>query len=70
MDDIKITNNMRRLRFEHGEMSQQKLADMVGCTRQTIIALEQNKYTPSLILALKLARTFNVTVEEVFFVEE
>ena len=48
-----IRNNVRRFRFEHGEMSQQELADRVGCTRQTIIALEQGKYVPSLSLLLQ-----------------
>ncbi len=61
-----ITNRVRRLRFEHGEMSQQALADRVGCTRQTIIALEQGKYVPSLSLAFKIARAFGATIEELF----
>ncbi len=62
-----ITNNIRRLRFEHGEMSQQELADKASVTRQTIIALEAGKYTPSLILAFRIARAFGLnTVEEVF----
>ena len=62
----KITNRVRRLRFDHGEMTQQALADRAGCTRQTIIALEQGKYVPSLILAFRIARAFGVSVEEVF----
>ncbi len=61
-----ITNCIRRLRFEHGEMTQEALANRVGVTRQTIIALEAGKYTPSLSLAFRLARTFNRRVEEVF----
>ena len=61
-----LNNQLRRLRFEHGEMTQQNLADHVGVTRQTIIALESNKYAPSLLLALRIARVFDVTVEEVF----
>ncbi len=62
-----ITNNIRRLRFEHGEMSQQELADKAGVTRQTIIALESGKYTPSLILAFRIVRAFGLnTIEEVF----
>ena len=66
----KIKNRIRRLRFDHGEMSQQELANRAGCTRQTIIALEQGKYVPSLELAFQIARTFGVTVEDVFQYEE
>lgn len=66
-----IRNHIRRLRFESGEMTQQALADRVGCTRQTIIVLEQERYVPSLALAIRIARTFDRTVEEVFeLVEE
>jgi putative transcriptional regulator len=62
-----ITNNIRRLRFENGEMSQQELADKAGVTRQTIIALEAGKYTPSLILAFRIARAFGLnSIEAVF----
>lgn len=61
-----ITNCIRRLRFDHGEMTQQELAERVGVTRQTIIALEAGKYTPSLSLAFRLARAFGRKVEEVF----
>ncbi len=61
-----ITNRIRRLRFDNGEMTQAQLAERVGCTRQTIIALEAGKYTPSLSLAFKLARCFGCTVEDVF----
>jgi len=61
-----LTNQIRRLRFDNGEMTQQALAEKVGVTRQTIIAIEQGNYTPSLTLAMKIARTFNKTVEEVF----
>jgi len=66
----KIEDRIRRLRFDHGEMSQQELANRAGCTRQTIIALEQGKYVPSLELAFQIARTFGVTVEDVFQYEE
>jgi len=66
MDDARIGNRIRRLRFDHDEMTQQELAERVGCTRQTIIALEAGKYVPSLTLAFRIARTFGVTVEEVF----
>jgi putative transcriptional regulator len=65
-----ITNQIRRLRFENGEMTQQELADRAGCTRQTIILLEQGRYVPSLSLAFLIARTFGVTVEDVFQIVE
>ncbi|MBA7634213.1 hypothetical protein ES703_41793 [subsurface metagenome] len=61
-----IKNNIRRLRFENGEMTQQKLADKVGVTRQTIIAIEAGKYAPSLPLAFRIARTFALPIEKVF----
>lgn len=61
-----LTNQVRRLRFENGEITQQQLADKVGVTRQTIIAIESGRYAPSLPLAFKLARTFDVTIEQVF----
>ncbi len=67
MDKITIDNNVRRLRFNNGEMTQQQLAEQVGVTRQTIVAIEQGKYTPSLELAFRLAVVFNVPLEEVFF---
>ncbi len=61
-----IKNQVRRLRFENGEMTQQQLADKVGVTRQTIIAIEAGKYAPSLPLAFKIARTFGIRIEDVF----
>jgi putative transcriptional regulator len=61
-----LRNQIRRLRFENGEMTQQQLADRAGVTRQTIIALEAGKYSPSLLLAFRLARAFGVEVERVF----
>jgi putative transcriptional regulator len=61
-----ISNNIRRLRFENGEMTQEELAARARCTRQTIIALEQGKYVPSIELAFRIARTFGVKVEDVF----
>ncbi|MGH8085054.1 MAG: helix-turn-helix transcriptional regulator [Lysobacter sp.] len=61
-----IGNDIRRLRFEHGEMTQQALAAACGVTRQTILALEAGKYAPSLELAFRIARTFGVGVEQVF----
>lgn len=61
-----IRNQIRRLRFEQREMTQQELAERVGCTRQTIVVLEQGRCVPSLLLALRIARVFWVKVEEVF----
>jgi putative transcriptional regulator len=62
----RIKNRIRRLRFDHNEMTQEELANKVGCTRQTIIALEQNKYVPSIELAFRIAKAFGVPLEEVF----
>jgi len=61
-----LENRIRRLRFDRGEMTQQQLAERVGVTRQTIIALEAGKYAPSLLLAFRIARAFGVGVEDVF----
>ena len=65
-----IRNRIRRLRFDNDEMTQEELANRAGCTRQTIIALEQGKYVPSIELAFKIARAFGVSLEEVFQYEE
>jgi len=61
-----LSNQIRRLRFENSQMTQQQLADRVGVTRQTIIATEAGKYAPSLPLAFKIARNFGVPIENVF----
>jgi putative transcriptional regulator len=66
MADGKIRNNIRALRFKAGEMTQQTLADEIGVTRQTVIALEKSKYYPSLELAFKIATTFQQPLEDVF----
>lgn len=66
MPKARIRNHVRRLRFEHGEMTQEELADRVGCTRQTIIVLEKERYVPSLSLAFQIARVFDRNIEEVF----
>ena len=66
MSKSNLTNNIRKLRFENGQMTQQQLADKVGVTRQTIIATEAGKYAPSLPLAFKIARTFGMSIETVF----
>lgn len=61
-----LDNRIRDLRFEHERMTQQALADAVGVTRQTILAIEAGKYSPSLEVAFRIAREFGVTVDEVF----
>ncbi|MHA6692750.1 helix-turn-helix transcriptional regulator [Devosia sp. A449] len=61
-----ISNKIRRLRFDHDEMTQQDLADRIGMTRQTIAAIEQNKYSPSLEAAFRIAEVFGVPISEVF----
>lgn len=66
MTKEKIHNHIRKLRFEQGEMTQQELSDQCGCTRQTIIALEQERYVPSLLLAIKITKAFGKTVDDVF----
>jgi len=70
MADHRVTNTIRRLRFEHGEMTQQVLADRVGVTRQTIVAIEKGKYSPSLALAFRISRSFGRPLEEVFRYED
>ena len=66
MAKAKIKNSVRKLRFENNEMTQQELADRAGCTRQTIVALEQGKYVPSLALAFRIAKALGASLEEVF----
>ena len=61
-----ISNNIRKFRFNADEMTQQELADKVGVTRQTIVAIESGKYSPTLELAFRIARVFNVPLEDVF----
>jgi putative transcriptional regulator len=62
----KVTNVIRALRFAHGEMTQADLADRIGVTRQTVIAIEQGRYSPSLEMAFQIARVFDVPLDEVF----
>ena len=64
---MKIGNNLRRCRFDKDELSQEALAEAVGVTRQTILSIEKGKFVPSTLLALKLARFFNKSVEEIFY---
>ena len=62
----RVTNTIRSLRFANGEMTQAELADRVGVTRQTIIAIEQGRYSPTLEMAFRIARVFRVPLDEVF----
>ena len=66
MRTARVSNNLRRLRFESDEMTQQQLAEQVGVTRQTIVAIEGEKYSPSLELAFRIAAVFDKPLEEVF----
>jgi len=66
MGGTPVRNDIRRLRFEHGEMTQEALANACGITRQTVIALEAGKYAPSLELAFRIAHAFGARVDEVF----
>jgi putative transcriptional regulator len=65
-----VQNRIRRLRFDHEEMTQQVLADRVGVTRQTVNAIELGKYSPSLEVAFRIARVFGVPLEDVFQFQE
>jgi putative transcriptional regulator len=62
----RITNSIRALRFAHGEMTQAQLAERIGVTRQTIIAIEQSRYSPSLEMAFQIAGVFGVPLDAVF----
>ncbi len=67
---LPITNRVRELRDQYGPMTQAELGDAIGVTRQTVIAIEQNRYSPSLESAFKIARLFGVGLEDVFSWEE
>jgi len=69
MEKHRVCNTIRKLRFQHDEMTQEQLAEKVGVTRQTIIAIEGGKYAPSLELAFKIALAFDVPIGEVFSYE-
>jgi putative transcriptional regulator len=69
MDTDQLRNDIRRHRFERNEMTQQELADAVGCSRQTIVMLEKERYSPSLTLAMKIARFFDVKVDNLFWLD-
>jgi putative transcriptional regulator len=62
----RVTNRIRALRFERGEMTQAELAEQIGVTRQTVIAIEQGRYSPSLEMAFRIAHAFKVPLDEVF----
>ena len=62
----RVTNSIRALRFANGEMTQAALADRLGVTRQTVIAIEQGRYSPSLEMAFQIAQVFNVGLDDVF----
>jgi putative transcriptional regulator len=62
----RVTNDIRALRFRHGEMTQAELAEHLGVTRQTVIAIEQGRYSPSLEVAFQIARVFEVPLDDVF----
>ncbi|HKT03339.1 MAG TPA: helix-turn-helix transcriptional regulator [Rugosimonospora sp.] len=66
MKPTRVTNAIRALRFAHGEMTQADLAERIGVTRQTVIAIEQGRYSPSLEIAFQIARVFGVHIEDVF----
>ncbi|MEU2155368.1 helix-turn-helix transcriptional regulator [Streptomyces sp. NPDC019396] len=66
MKPTRVTNSIRALRFAHGEMTQVELAERIGVTRQTVIAIEKGRYSPSLELAFQIARVFGVPLDEVF----
>ncbi len=66
----KVKNTIRKLRFAHEEMTQQDLADQVGLTRQTIIAIEKGRYSPSLETAFQIAQAFGTTIDNVFYYDE
>ncbi len=66
MKPTRVTNSIRALRFAHGEMTQADLAERIGVTRQTVIAIEQGRYSPSLEMAFQIARVFEVRLDDVF----
>ncbi len=66
MKPTHVTNRIRALRFAHGELTQAELAERIGVTRQTVIAIEQGRYSPSLEMAFRIARVFGVPLDDVF----
>ena len=70
MKEVELQNNLRKLRFEKGDLTQEELADKLGVSRQTVYAIEKGKFNPSVTLALKIAAFLDVRVEEVFNIKE
>lgn len=70
MKEVELQNNLRKLRFEKGDLTQEVLADKLGVSRQTVYAIEKGKFNPSVTLALQIAGFFGVGVEEVFNIKE
>ncbi|MFC1947694.1 helix-turn-helix transcriptional regulator [Chloroflexota bacterium] len=70
MKERTLSNNLRHFRFTHGEVTQEQLAQAVGASRQTILAIENGKFNPSVRLALLIAKYFNCNVEDIFSLEE
>lgn len=66
----KVSNRVRELRFQHGEMTQQDLASAIGVARQTVIAIEQGRFCPSLESALRMAHVFGTTVNDIFVLDD
>ncbi len=67
---MKLGNNLKRYRFDNDDMSQEELANQIGVTRQSIHSIEKGKFVPSTFLALKIAKFFNTSVEDIFFINE
>ncbi len=67
---MELINNLKRYRFEHDQLTQEKMAEALSVSRQTIIAIENGKFNPSVKLALKIARLFNCLIEDLFILEE
>lgn len=67
---MKLGNNLKRCRFDNDDMSQEELANIIGVTRQSIHSIEKGKFVPSTLLALKIAKFFNKSVEDIFFIND
>jgi len=67
---MNLKNNLKRFRFDHEQITQEKLADALGVSRQTVLAIENGKFNPSVKLALKMAQLFGCQVEDLFYLEE
>lgn len=67
---MKLGNNLKRCRFDHDDMSQEQLGNEIGITRQSVHSIEKGKFVPSTLLALKIAKFFNRSVEDIFFIND